>query len=123
MKHANILPSHDVDQLARLNMPDLYKVRLKRKYVRVGQGECVGIPLPADLPVGARSPAVAVDEEGEIAVVEEEFSVQAFDVDGFDVFSPRDEVEGRVGLVQQGLCLGGFQTDDFETAGAADAES
>jgi hypothetical protein len=75
-----------------------------------------------DLPVRAGSPAIAVDEEAEVGVVEKKFAVQALDVDGFDVFLSGDEVQGGVGLVEEGLTFGGFKGDDFKALGASDAK-
>jgi hypothetical protein len=73
-------------------MPELDKVRLKRQNIRIRERKRVRVTLPGDLPVRTRPPAVAVDEEGEVAVVQEELAVHALDVDWLDVFFAGDEV-------------------------------
>lgn len=111
-----------MNQLTTLDMPNLNKTRLKRKNIRIRQRKRCRVTLPADLPVGTSSPPVAVHEEGEVAVVEQEFSVHSLDVDGFHVLFASYEVEGCVGLVEEGLGFCGFETDDFEASGTADTE-
>lgn len=46
MQHANVLPSHDVDQLARLEVSDFYEVRFESEDIRVRECEGIGITLP-----------------------------------------------------------------------------
>lgn len=122
MQHADVLPGHDVDQLARFNVPDFHKVRLKGKNVRVRECKCVGVALPQDLPIRTRAPAVAVDEERKVAVVEEELAVHPLNMNWLHILFAGNEVEGRVGLIQQRLRLRRLQTDHFETSGTANAE-
>lgn len=122
MQHPDILRGNNMHQRARLHMSDLDKARLKRQDVRIAQRERGRLSLPCDLPVRARAPSVAVDVEREVGVVEQELAVQAIDGDGLDVFFAGDEVERGVGRVEEGLRLEGFHRDDFEAAGAADAE-
>lgn len=106
----------------RLNIPNLDKVGLKRQDPGIRQGKALRQALPLDAPVGARAPAVAVDKERELAVVEQELAVEALDVDRSHVLLARDEVERGVGLVEEGLRFEGLEGDDFEAAGAGDAE-
>lgn len=123
VQHTDVFPGHDVDQFARLNVPDFYKVRLERQYVWVRQRERVRIAFPGDLPVRTRTPAVAVDEERKVAVVEEELAVHTLDVNRFHILFACNEVERRVGLIQQGLRLRGLQADHFKASGTANTES
>jgi hypothetical protein len=44
-------------------------------------------------------------------------------VNGFGVSLAGHEVKGGIGCIKEGLCLRGFERNDFETAGAADTES
>ena len=74
-------------------MANLHEVRLKRKYVRIRQGECVRVPFPADLPIRTGPPAIAVDEEGEVAIVKKKFSIQSLNMNRFDIFSSSNEVK------------------------------
>lgn len=121
MQHPNILPGHNVDQFTSFNMPNLDKIRLKGEYVRIGQGKGIRIPFPANLPVGTGTPTIPIHEEGEIAVVQEEFPIQSLNVDRAYVFSSRHKVERRIGLVEKGLGFRCFETDYFESSRAADA--
>lgn len=93
MQHPDILSSHNVDQLARLDVTYFDKARLERQNIWVAEGEGLGCAFPLDLPVGSCSPAVAVDEKAEIGVVEEELAVETFDVDGPNVFLAGDEIK------------------------------
>ena len=123
MQHPNIPPRHHMNQLARLNVSYLDEVGLKGQDVRVVERECLRCSLPLNLPVLSSSPAVAVDEEGEVGVVEQELAVQALDVDWLDVLFSCDEVKRGIGLVQERLALCGFERYHFKATGAADAES
>jgi len=84
----------------RLHMPDLNEARLKSQYVRVGQGKRLGLAFPGNLPVLPGSPAVPIDKEGEVGIVEKEFAVEPLNMDGFGVFLSGDKIEGGVGLVK-----------------------
>lgn len=112
-----------MDQLARLDVTDLDEARLERQDVGVAQGKSLGSAFPLDLPVGSCTPAIAIHEEAEIGVVEEEFAVKTLDVDGPDVLFTRHKVKGSVSLVQERLTFGGFERDNFETFGASYAKS
>ena len=122
MQHANVLPRHDVNQFARLDVPDFDKVGLESKDVRVGEGKRGGIALPGDLPVRTSAPAIAIDKEGKVAVVQQEFAVHPLDVDWLDVFLAGDEIQRSIGLIQKRLRLGGLQTDDLKPTGTAHAK-
>jgi hypothetical protein len=60
---SNILGCDDVHQTSALHMPYLNKARLKSKNIGIEDSESLWSALPCNLPVGSRSPAVAVDEE------------------------------------------------------------
>jgi hypothetical protein len=122
MQHANIPSSHNMDQLAGLDISYLDETRLKSQDVRIRKRERSRRAFPGYSPIGPRSPAVAVHEEREIGVVEQEFTVESLNVDWLDVLLLGDKVKGGVGLIEQGLSLGSLQTDNFESLGAADAE-
>ena len=92
MQHPNILPRHDVNQLARLNVPNLDERWLERKDVWIVECECLWRSLPLDLPILSCSPAIPIDEEAEVRVVEKELAVQAFNMYRSDVLFPRHEV-------------------------------
>lgn len=123
MQHPDILSSHDMDQLARLDVSYLYEARLEREDVGVAEGEGLGSTFPLYLPVRSCAPAIAIDEEAEVGVVEEEFAVETLDVDGTNVFFASDEIKGCVGLVEEGLTLSGLEGDNFKPFGTAHAES
>ena len=93
MQHPHILPRHDVDQLAGLDVPNFNKARLEGQNIRVMQRKSLRCALPLDFPVGPRPPTVPVDEETEIGIVEQELAVQPLDMDRLDVFFPRYEIE------------------------------
>lgn len=93
MQHPDVLPSNDVNQFAGLNVPNFDKVGLKRQDIWVRQRERIRSAFPRDFPIRTCPPPIAVDEEGEVAVVEKELSVHTLNVDGLDVFFPCDEIE------------------------------
>ena len=99
MKHPNVPPSHHMNQFARLNVSYLNEIRLKRQNVGVVQRESLWRSFPLNFPVLSRSPAVTVDEEGEVGIVEEELAVQTLYVDRLDVFLSCDKVQRGIGLV------------------------
>jgi hypothetical protein len=82
-----------VDQLARLDVTDLDETWLERQYVGVAEGKSLWGAFPLDLPVGSCAPAVAVDEEAEIGVVKQEFSVEALDMYGPDIFFAGNKIK------------------------------
>lgn len=106
----------------RLHMPNLNEARFESQYVRVRQCKRLRLPFPGNLPVLPGSPAVSVDEEGEVGVVEEELAVEPLDVDGLGVLFSCHKVEGCVGLVKELLSLKCFQADNFEAPSTSDAE-
>lgn len=93
MQHAHILARHDVNQLARLDVPDFDEAGLEGQDVGVAKGEGMWGAFPLDLPVGPCAPAVTVDEEAKVGVVEEKLAVETLDVDGTNVFLAGDEIE------------------------------
>ena len=107
---------------ARFHMANLDEAGFEGEDVRVRQGERLRLALPGDAPIGPGAPAVAVDEEGEVGVVEQELAVQTLDVDGFGLLLARHKVEGGIGLVEQRLGLESLQADDLEAAGAGNAQ-
>ena len=70
MKHANILPSHHMNQFARLNVSYLNEIRLKCQDVRIVECKGLWCSFPLDSPVLSGSPTISVDEEGEVGIVE-----------------------------------------------------
>ena len=122
MQKPNILPRHHMNQLTRLNMPDLNETRLKGQDVRIVERETLRRAFPLDLPVGSCSPAIAIHKEAEIRVIEQELPVQTFYMDGLYALLSRDEVERGVSLVEQRLAFSGFQGHNLEAASAANAE-
>ncbi len=99
MEHSNVPPSHYVNQFTRLNVSYLNEIRLESQNVGVIQRECLWCSFPLDSPVLASSPAISVDKEGEIGVIEEELAVQTLYVNGLNVLLSRHEVEGGVSLI------------------------
>ena len=63
VQHPQILPSHDVDQLARLDVSNLNEIGLESQNIGVIKSKCLWRSLPLDLPILSGSPAVAVDKE------------------------------------------------------------
>ena len=122
MQHANILRRQNMHTSARLDMANLDEARLERQNIRVRQGERLRLSLPGDPPIGPCAPAVAVDEEGEIGVIEQELAVQTLDMDGFGLLLARNKVQRGIGLIEQRLGLERLETDDLEAAGAGDAQ-
>lgn len=105
MQHPDILARHHMDQLARFNVADLDEARLKGQYVRIVECKGLRVAFPLDLPVRPRAPAVSIDEEAKVRIVEEEFPVQAFNVNRPYVLLACDKIERSVGLIQEGLSL------------------
>jgi hypothetical protein len=105
MKHPQVLARHYVDELTGLDVSDLDEIWLERKDIRVIQRECLRCAFPLDSPVLPCSPAVAIDEEGEFRVIEQELAVQTLYVNRLDVLSPSNKVERCVRLVKQRLTL------------------
>lgn len=72
-------------------MADFDEVGFESEEVRMGERKRLRPAFPRDQPVGSSSPSIAVDEEGEFVVVEEEFAVETLDGDG-DYVLAGDEV-------------------------------
>jgi hypothetical protein len=123
MQHPDILSCHDMDQLARLDVTDLYEARLERQDVGVAEGEGLGSAFPLYLPIRSCAPTVAIDEKAKIGVVEEEFAVQTLDVNGTNVLFAGHEIKRCIGLVQERLTLSCLKRDNLKALGAAYAES
>lgn len=92
MQHPDVLRRNDVHASARIYVSHLDETRLERKDVGVRQRKRRGRAFPVDLPLRPGPPAVPVDEERELRVVEEELAVQPLDVDRLGVFLHRNEV-------------------------------
>ena len=105
-------------------MPDLNKARLKRQYIRREDRESIWSALPRNHPVGPSTPPIPVNKERVIRVAQQELSLDALDEDGLHAAFALalHEVQRSIGLVKEGLRFESFEGDDFETAGAADAE-
>jgi hypothetical protein len=73
-------------------MSNFNKVRFECQDVGVGEGECVWVALPRDPPIWTGSPPVAVHEEREITVVEEEFTIHTLYMNRLNVFFSRHEI-------------------------------
>ena len=56
----------------------------------MGKGKGRRLPLPVDYPIRAGSPTIAIYEEREVGVVEEEFAVEAFDRYRNNVFASNE---------------------------------
>lgn len=122
MEHPNILPRKNMHQSARFDVPYLDEARLEREDVRVRQRKRHRVALPRNLPIRTRPPAVAIDEERKLGIVQEELAIEPFEVDGFDVLLPCDKVQRRIGLVEEGLRFERLDADDFKSTGATNAE-
>ena len=64
-----------MNQFARLNMSNLNEAWLERENVRIAQCKRCRCPFPLDLPVLSGPPAIAIDEEAEVRIIEEEIGV------------------------------------------------
>lgn len=82
-----------MDQFTRLDMPNLDEARLECEDIRIVQRKGLWCSFPRDFPVLSCTPAIAVDKETEIRVIEKEFTIQSLDMDRFDVFPPRHKVK------------------------------
>src|SRR5690242_5390129 len=103
-------------------MPDLDEAWLESKNIRIIQGEALRRALPLYFPILSCAPAVPVDEERKIRIIEQELAIQPLNMYGLDVFLASDKVQRRVGLVEQGLSFSCFKGDDFEATGTTDTE-
>jgi hypothetical protein len=103
-------------------MSYLDKAGLKSQDVGVEDSERLGSALPSNLPIWSRSPTIPVHEEGVVRVTKQKLASHALDMYWLDVLLAHDEVERRVCLVEQGLCLECLKTDNFEAAGASNTE-
>lgn len=92
VKHPDVLPRHDVNQFAGFNVSDLDEAGLEREDVWVIQCKRLWCAFPGDFPIRPSPPAVSVDKETKVGVIEQELAIQPLDVDGLDVFFPRDKI-------------------------------
>ncbi len=109
-------------QRARLHVSELDEARLEGEDVGIGQRERLRLPFPVDHPVGSRPPAIAIDKQRELAVVEQKLAVESLDVDRLEVLFARHEIERGVGLVKQRLPVERLDADDLEAARTAHAQ-
>jgi len=70
MKHSDILSSQDVNQSTCLNVAYLDKAWLERENVWIRQRKRLRLPFPYNLPIRSGAPAISVDEEGKVRVIE-----------------------------------------------------
>jgi len=68
-------------------MPHLYEAGLKRQYVRLKYCKALRSSLPIDLPLWEATPAMTINEEGEVAVTKEEVAADALDMYRLEVLS------------------------------------
>ena len=66
MQHPDILAGHDVNQFARLDMPNLDEEWLKCEDVWIVECECLWCAFPLDLPILPCPPAIPIDEEAKV---------------------------------------------------------
>lgn len=90
-----------MSQCARLDIANLDEARFKGEDVRVRQGKRLRLSFPVDLPIRPGPPPVTVDEKGEIRVIEQKLAVQPLNVHGLDVLLARDEIQRRIGLIEE----------------------
>ena len=92
VKHTDILARDYVNQFARFDVPYFDEGWLKRKNIRIV--ECKGLwsPLPLNFPVGPCAPAVPVDKEAEVGIVEKEFAVQTLNVNRLHILLAGNKV-------------------------------
>lgn len=98
MQHANVLRRNDVLQSCGFQQPYLDEVGLECQKIWMGQSEALRASFPVDEPVLSGSPAVPVDKEREIRVVEKEFAIESFDGYRYIVF-PFDKIQRRIGVI------------------------
>lgn len=122
VQHPDVLRSQDMNQHTSLHVSYFDEAGLEGKDVRVEDGKRLRRALPRDLPVRTRPPTIAVDEEREVRVAEQELGREALDVDRLDVLAPCDEVQRSVGLVQQRLRLESLEGHNLEALGTTNAE-
>lgn len=89
-----------MNQFTRLNVPNLNEAGLERKDIRIIQRKRLRCSFPGDFPVLSCTPSIPIDEEAEVGIIEKEFSIEALDMDRFDVFSSSDEIKRGIGLVE-----------------------
>lgn len=56
--------------------------------------------FPLNLPIAPGSPAIAINKEGKVAVIEKELPIEALYVNRFDILFPGDKIERRICLVE-----------------------
>lgn len=120
MQQADVLRSDDVYQSRRLQMPYLDKARLEREQVRMRQCKVVGPPFPVDDPVRPRPPPVAIDEEGEVGIMQQELAIQPFN-GHWNVILSGHKIQRSVGIIQKRLRLKSLQADNLESSSASNA--
>ena len=103
-------------------MSELDKIGLKCQNPRITERKGLWGTFPIEAPVGPRSPSVAIDKEGELAVIEQELAVETFNMNWLNAVLPCHEVERRVGLIEEGLRLERLETDHLEAAGTGHAQ-
>jgi len=91
MEHANILMRYDMDCI-RIDIPDFDEVRFKCKYPRVGECEALRLTFPINSPIRSSSPTIAVNEERELGIIEEEFAIESLNVYWSNAFFSCNEV-------------------------------
>ena len=89
-------------------MANLDETRLEGQDVGITESKSLRVSFPLNLPVGTRSPAVPVDEEAEVGVVEQKLAIETLDVDRPDILAPSDKVKRGVSLVEQRLPFSRF---------------
>ena len=90
-----------MSQSTGFDVAHLDETRFKGQDVGIRQGETLWLTFPIDLPVRSGSPTVAIDEEGEVGIVEQKLAVQPLDVDRLEVLLACDEIQRGIGLVEQ----------------------
>jgi hypothetical protein len=93
MQKPDVLPSHDMNQFARLDVSDLDEAWLKRQDIWVIQRKTLWCTLPLNLPIRPCTPAISVDEETEVGIIEQELPIQTFYVNGLHAFFSRHKIE------------------------------
>ena len=87
----------------------------------MGEGKCCRFSFPIYQPIWSSPPTVAIDEEREVRIMEEEFAIEPFNRDRYYVFSC-DKVKRCVCVVQQRLSLESFEAYDFKATGTRDTK-
>ena len=91
VKHPNVFMWYDMDSIC-VNISDFNEVGLECQDPRVRQGEALRLPFPVNSPIWSGSPSIAVDEERELRIIEQELAIEALNMDWSDVLLSRDKV-------------------------------